>query len=690
MKKSKHITSIVIIFILLLSSIGMYKAYSYVELNSKEIAYGNYMCSHIQEYNIVLNKRLNTSIKEYDYYFNIQGKQTSEINDTITDYISFLNSEADRLDDEKNLIYYAIDTNTNKVITNTDDAIQQINTNKELQDKYHWYLQLSFDENGDYQIKYISDQSDTLQYDFEDRLMSNVIFTDYEADSSLSLNNPKNMIITYAIPNKIATQTNLSHYTDYIYEDDIIRIILPYIIIGILLVSIVIFIIPWKYLKDHPLFKVFAKIKFEFLATGWISLITLLSFLLLYLCYITLNNNINSVYEFFAIQYTSAYLTPFINVFIWFLFFTMFSILAYMIKYFIHKGVKKYFIENTFISWCFIKIKDLIYHIMSFDFEDDINQAVLKIVAFNFIAISIMSLFFVAGPLIALIYSMIIFFILKKKFTEIKNDYHSLLTITKQLSSGHFDFEINEDIGMFNPLKNEFSHIKTGFEKAVKEEIKSEKTKAELITNVSHDLKTPLTSIITYIDLLKNEYNEDYIQILEKNSLRLKNLIDDLFEVSKATTGDVKLDLVDVDIISLIKQAEFECLDQLNKQHLDIRYSYSTEKIICRLDSSKTYRIFENLFMNISKYALENTRVYIHIIEDEQNIMITFKNISKDEMKFNESDIVERFVQGDESRNTSGSGLGLAIVKSFTELQGGKFFVKLDGDLFKAIIQFKK
>lgn len=219
--------------------------------------------------------------------------------------------------------------------------------------------------------------------------------------------------------------------------------------------------------------------------------------------------------------------------------------------------------------------------------------------------------------------------------------------------------------------------------------------KTELISNVSHDLKTPLTSIITYVDLLKkdaltDEERHQYIQVLERNSLRLKNLIDDLFEVSKANSGDIKLHFVDVDIVSLIKQAELECQDKLDEKSLDIKMNTSHEKIIHSLDSSKTYRIFENLFINISKYALDHTRVYIDVIEDEDNITIIFKNISEQEITFNNKEIVERFVQGDKSRNTTGSGLGLAIVKSFTELQKGQFQVETDGDLFKSIITFHK
>ena len=330
-----------------------------------------------------------------------------------------------------------------------------------------------------------------------------------------------------------------------------------------------------------------------------------------------------------------------------------------------------------------------------FDFDDKINSTVLKIVGLNFIIMSIISFLFGFGFIITILYSLAIFFILKKKAQEIKEDYSKLLQSTQVLAEGNFDANFNEDLGIFNPLKEKFSHIKEGFEKAVNEEVKSQKMKTELITNVSHDLKTPLTSIITYVDLLKQETlsNEDrnhYLQVLERNSLHLKNLIDDLFEVSKANSGDIKLNYMHVDIQALIKQALLECQDKLEEKNLDIRLNLSDDKIICSLDSSKTYRIFENLIINISKYALENTRVYIDIEDLQGEVKITFKNISEAEINFNEKEIVERFVQGDTSRHSGGSGLGLAIVKSFTEIQKGTFHVEIDGDLFKSIIVFKK
>ncbi len=215
--------------------------------------------------------------------------------------------------------------------------------------------------------------------------------------------------------------------------------------------------------------------------------------------------------------------------------------------------------------------------------------------------------------------------------------------------------------------------------------------KSELITNVSHDLKTPLTSIITYVDLLKNCEDEQeklqYIETIDRNSHRLKTLIEDLFEVSKATSGNISLNLVDVDLVSLVRQVYLECEEKLQEKQLETRIQASQEKILLKLDSAKAFRIFENLMLNISKYAMSSTRVFVNIEQTDSMAKVTFKNISAQEISFDPEEITERFVQGDKSRNAQGSGLGLAIVKSFTELHHGSFHVETDGDLFKAIVQ---
>ena len=282
----------------------------------------------------------------------------------------------------------------------------------------------------------------------------------------------------------------------------------------------------------------------------------------------------------------------------------------------------------------------------------------------------------------------------KKLLSKVSNDYQILLQSAHHLSQGEFNDKINHDLGLFNSLKDELNCINDGFKDAVSKEVASQKMKTELISNVSHDLKTPLTSIISYIDLLKNEdlskeQQDEYIDILDRNTKRLKTLIEDLFEVSKVNSGNIQLNPIDLDIHALLQQVLFEYQEQFEHHHLNLKNDYENKKIICHLDSEKTYRVLENLCQNICKYALEHTRVYLQIVETNQQVIVVFKNISAHEIS-NSDDLTERFVQGDTSRKSEGSGLGLAICKSFVEVQGGTFEVNVDGDLFKTTIIFPK
>ena len=253
---------------------------------------------------------------------------------------------------------------------------------------------------------------------------------------------------------------------------------------------------------------------------------------------------------------------------------------------------------------------------------------------------------------------------------------------------------ITEDIGVFEPFKQQLTQIRTGFKKAVNEEVKSQRMKTELITNVSHDLKTPLTAITTYIELLKKEditeeERKSYIETLEKKSLRLNVLIEDLFEVSKATTNNITLNLMDVDVVNLMKQVSVEHADKFEQMGLQLRWNVPEEKVILPLDNQKTYRIFENLFVNIQKYAMPNSRVYIDVEKSETDVTVTMRNMSAVELHTSGDELAERFVRGDASRNTEGSGLGLAIARSFTEAQKGSLHIAVDGDLFKVVILWK-
>lgn len=234
--------------------------------------------------------------------------------------------------------------------------------------------------------------------------------------------------------------------------------------------------------------------------------------------------------------------------------------------------------------------------------------------------------------------------------------------------------------------------IAGGFSNAIEESLKSERLKTELITNVSHDIKTPLTSIINYVDLLKKEELQDerikeYVEILDRKSQRLKKLTEDLVEASKVSSGNVKLTIEEINLKELINQSIGEFKDRFEEKGLQIE-SNMPEEIKIKADNRYLYRVIENLFSNITKYALENSRVYIDIIKKNNKISISIKNISKERLNISSDELMQRFVRGDKARYTEGSGLGLSIAKSLTELQGGTFNIHIDGDLFKVVIEW--
>lgn len=279
-----------------------------------------------------------------------------------------------------------------------------------------------------------------------------------------------------------------------------------------------------------------------------------------------------------------------------------------------------------------------------------------------------------------------------------KVDYlDKIIKGTKEIKNGNINHKIEikgkDTLAIF---AQDINNLSEGLENAIDEKFRSERMKAELITNVSHDLKTPLTSIINYVDLIKKEENigpeylKDYINILDNKSKRLKVLIEDLFEASKASSGNIELNIEKLDLNQLLRQSIGENEEKISKANLDLKVNLPKEQIYINCDGKRMYRVFENLLINISKYSLHNTRVYIDMKLEEEKAYISFKNISAYELNFEADEIIERFKRGDLARNTEGSGLGLAIARDLVELQGGDFDIQIDGDLFKVNVVFNK
>lgn len=282
-------------------------------------------------------------------------------------------------------------------------------------------------------------------------------------------------------------------------------------------------------------------------------------------------------------------------------------------------------------------------------------------------------------------------------YVIIKTTYlNKIILGTEKIAGGDLNYVLPEKgKNIFSRFAYNINNMKDGFKVALRNEIKSERLKTELITNVSHDLKTPLTSIVSYINLLKNgelskEETKDYVEILDRKAQKLKILIEDLFEASKMTSGSVELNIEKVDVVALLKQTLGEYDEKISKSNLQFKVNILSSNIYSMLDGKKTWRVFDNLINNILKYSQQNTRVYINVEEEPEKVKIIMKNISSYEMDFAPEEIFERFKRGDKARTTEGSGLGLAIAKSIVELQDGKLNIEIDGDLFKATVEFKK
>lgn len=374
------------------------------------------------------------------------------------------------------------------------------------------------------------------------------------------------------------------------------------------------------------------------------------------------------------------------------IFYFLFSMLCFTVKYMFMNGMD-YFRNNTCIYALYAKLKGLGNKITEFDLRDNVNQDILKFTICNALLVIILYVISPSKTIFAILYVIISFLYIRKQSMKVRNDYKNMLDFTEQLSQGHFDTEIEDDLGIFNSMLDRLNNLKIGFEAAVKEETKSQNMKTELITNVSHDLKTPLTCIKNYVILLKNTQADEttrteYLNQLERYTNRLSNLIQDLFDVSKASSGNIDLHPIDLRLQALVDQSLAECIEVLESK--DIQVVKNVEDVVVHLDGDKTYRVFENLLTNIGKYAMPHSRAYIDIHEEEDYVSVIFKNMSEVEMNFSSEEIQERFVRGDKSRHETGSGLGLAIAKSFVVAQGGTFDIEIDGDLFKVIMTFKK
>lgn len=267
----------------------------------------------------------------------------------------------------------------------------------------------------------------------------------------------------------------------------------------------------------------------------------------------------------------------------------------------------------------------------------------------------------------------------------------------KAVAGGDLEYQISLEHlrGEQREVAEMLNDIGTGLQKAVEKSVKSERLKTDLITNVSHDIKTPLTSIINYVDILKRSNIEDpkiqgYLEILEAKAQRLKTLTEDVVEASKVSSGNINLQLMDVNLVEMMNQTTGEFAEKFEHKNLELIQTLPNEPAIIHVDGRRMWRVLENLYNNAAKYAMPGTRIYADLRSDKDEVIFSLKNVSEYPLNFSADELTERFIRGDISRSTEGSGLGLSIAKSLVQMQGGKLELYLDGDLFKATVRFRK
>lgn len=325
-------------------------------------------------------------------------------------------------------------------------------------------------------------------------------------------------------------------------------------------------------------------------------------------------------------------------------------------------------------------------------------KVIVGIIILTAIQLAIMLILF-GIPELGLIFGIIYKIAAVMFLVKLVLDYNKLSRGAASVAAGNSKDKIDTTkmFSIFRGTSENINNIGDGIAAAVSEQMKSERMKTELITNVSHDIKTPLTSIINYVDLLEKKdigssdsEAAEYLEVLSRQSARLKKLIEDLIEASKASTGNVEMHIEPVNAAMIISQATAEFADKMDSKSLSLVMNLPENAPDIQADGRYLWRVIDNLLNNICKYSMDGTRVYIDINENDSDVAISFKNISSTPLNITAEELTERFVRGDSSRNTEGSGLGLSIARSLTELMGGRFHIAIDGDLFKITLIFDK
>lgn len=703
----KLIVNLIVISLLLVTSIGMVCTYPKMAAKSGKFTENafedNYFLRTLYESSYVLYNEslinegdseelvLNSLLRSDSYITSSKESRVIRANDLLKYWDSNFKRNL------RNLDYYVFDKNES-VNMNTKNKLDILLNETEytaevekLTSEYSFYVTLQFDDKGKISI-INSGGIDSKKVENE----LNIIQSEVVDYNGVYFEPIKNMKFVYAVPIDMMYEDAISYRLESYESNAYISAGKGYIIGIIAIIMLCAIFIPFRITKDIVGIKKIFKIPLEINIVVTAIITALIYVGLSELIRETISGDAAIKFNDVIISWTPTDIGIFIlNVVLWLIIFIVVFAQTMFIKNIFDIGIVNYLKENTVVSMVYRKLGKVITKLSEIDLKEKNTKTIMILLGGNLLIMIVMCSMWVFGIIFSIIYSVVLFTVIRKHYNKVSDDYNKVMEATSKIANGNLDVEINENVGIFESYKHEIQSIQKGFKAAVIEEVKSQNMKTELISNVSHDLKTPLTSIITYIDLLKSdnlteEKRKLYLDTLDRKSLRLQSLIEDLFEVSKATSGNISLNIEQVDVVSLMKETLLELGDKLEEASLTVKSNFPENKVLLPLDSQRSFRVFENLVINITKYSMPGSRVYIDILDNEEDVEIILKNMAAEEIQFNPEEIVERFVRGDKSRNTQGSGLGLAIAKSFTDIQGGELKISVDGDLFKVTMRFKK
>lgn len=616
-----------------------------------------------------------------EYQF-IDSKNSALVDQVREQTRSYIRESAYLLDNDENFSYK---------IEWKDQVVQNHFDEDTTQENALFYGELIYDQNGNLKENgnMTMDEFGFLSISYFHSLSSVLGGITQSVDPDVVLIPPQDVKVTLFIPKEMKTKSGFVYncvYNNSTWE--------PYVIfsmmIGSVVIALYIVLASWRKLAQVQPFQTILSWKAEFNVVFLTGMTSLLMMICVYLLGLTISDVLETSVSSYGIPNAGLWINI-VNFFMFFLTLFFVGLDVYYAKYALCSGFVRFLKEDCWIGNQIVALYGGIKNLSYYDLDHKVKQLILKAVILNTVLMFLCSLFW--GWLLVLIYGVVSYLFLLHQADKIIKEYDKLLMRMDRIAQGDFKVDQASQTPILLSLQEKLDTLQDDFEDAIKERVRSQNLKTELITNVSHDLKTPLTGIKSYLELLndpnlKEEDKEEYLHRINQYTDRLSKLIEDLFEVSKANSGNIDLNAQKIDIVSLVEQVLVENETMLQKKGLLPVLRKSEEPVECILDGDKTVRIFENLLSNVAKYALENTRVFVKVEKQNDGVDIIIQNISKTPLDFDPQDITERFVRADQSRHEEGSGLGLAIVKSFCEIQNGGFKVCLDGDVFKAIVHF--